>query len=82
MDYSEKRICPYRIKRISFGPRIKRITSDVFDGEEVVALFGEDGTANVELDPIRSGSRREFDSMAERYREEVKYKVISKYAVN
>ena len=43
----------------------------IFD-EEVVALFGGDGTADVELDRIGSGGRRESGSMAERYREEMK----------
>ena len=47
-----------------------------------MALSGGDGTADVDLDRIRSGGRRESGSMAERYREEVKYKVKSKYVVN
>ena len=58
-------------------------TSDVFDEEEEVAqLCDVDGTAGVKLDRVGSGGRRESGSMAERNREEVKYKVKSKYAVN
>ena len=41
-----------------------------------------DGTAEVKLDRIGSGGRRESGSMAERNREEVKYKIKSKYVVN
>ena len=62
--------------------RTFRSTSDIFDEEEVVALFGGDGTADVDLDWIGSGGRRESGSMAEWYREEVKYKVKSKYGAN
>ena len=48
-------------------------------------MCGVDGTAEVELDRIGSGGRGlggESGSMAERYREEVKFKIKSKYAVN
>ena len=51
-------------------------TSDKCDeDEEGVALFREGGTADVELDPTRSGGRLVSGgtaSMAERYREEMK----------
>ena len=50
--------------------------------EEVAQLCDVDGTAEVELDRIGSGGRRESGSMAERNREEVKYKIKSKYAIN
>ena len=57
-------------------------TSDICDEEEEVAqLCDVDGTAEVELDRIGSGGRRESGSMAERNREEVKYKIESKCAV-
>ena len=52
-------------------------TGGIFD-EEVVALFGGDGTADVELDRIEPGGRGlggESGSMAERYPEEVKFKL-------
>ena len=48
-------------------------------------MFGGDGKAEVEIDGIGSVGRGldgESGSMAERYREEVKFKVKSKYAVN
>jgi len=51
-------------------------TSDIFDEEEGVALFREDGTADVELDSTRSGGGLVSGgtaSMAERYRNEMKF---------
>ena len=51
-------------------------TSDKCDEEEGAALFREDGTADVELDSIRSGGGLVSGGtafIAERYREEMKY---------
>ena len=50
-------------------------TSDNIEEEEGVALFREDGTADVELGPTRSGGwlvSGGTASIAERYREEMK----------
>ena len=50
-------------------------TSDNIEEEEGVALFREGGTADVELDPTRSGGRLVSGGtafIAERYREEMK----------
>ena len=53
--------------------------SDVFDEEEEVAqLCDVDGTAEVKLDRIGSGGRRESPaSMVERYHEEKKFNLNS-----
>ena len=59
-------------------------TSDIFDEEEGVALFREDGTADVEVDPTRSGGwlagwlvSGGTASMAERHREEMNFNLNS-----
>ena len=55
-------------------------TSDNIEEEEGVALFREDGTTDVELDSIRSGGGLVSGgtaSMAERYRNEMKFNLNS-----
>ena len=58
----------------------RKRTTDNIEEEEGVALFREDGTADVELDPTGSGGwlvSGGTASMAERYRKEMKFNLNS-----
>ena len=64
-----------------YRAELRGLTSDNIEDEEGVALFREGGTADVELDPTRSGGRLVSGgtaSMAERYRNEMKFNLNSK----